>query len=772
MKNEKHRAPRTSAVVTLQVQEITDKESEQSDQRVQRRVLRWPTREQLWQWVPFLGIVLLGAILRFWGLGDKPLHHDESLHAYFSLQLMHNLENWQSCFKRTISCYKYDPLLHGPFQFHAIALMYKISQWLGAPEHGVNTTTVRLAAAISGTVIVGLPYLLRDYLGRFASWLACFLLAISPSMLYYSRFAREDIYMACFTLLLIVAVGRYMRDRRGGWLIVAALAFVLSYATKEATFLSIAVFGSFFVGLLVWELGTRIPVRARLRSKAAYVRYIPATAAPLGLVVLALLCAPLARWFFSWMKDAAIYITNNTAASDTLVQHLKDQTLGILPVLWIALSLCVLASFVYKRLRKRPDSNGSERTGLAKRVDPVRQPLLDALVTMPLLHWFCALLAGAALFVLLFSVFFTNFPQGIADGIWQGLYYWMKQQQVARGGQPWFYYLLLIPLYEQVGFIFGIAGIVRCLRHPSRFRLFLIYWLLGNAFIYSWAGEKMPWLVIHIVMPMVVLAALGLEPVVLRVVNLVKKWQTTTKNLYYRVQSSKKKNTRATIGTTFGALIAIVLVVLTLQNMFQVSYVHYADGPHEMLIYVQTTTDINIVMSKVETLDQQLYAGKHQVHIGVVPDANWPFYWYLRDYTNVCYGFPTSCAKTNPEVIITGGDNIAAYQSQYASDTVQGQASAFLFHQYHLRMWWDEGYKPAACIPGVGNTCEGQPKWGGIGPLLWLSYGDSPPAGAQFDPGLAITHIWQWWWERRAIGGVAGTTDMGLFIRKDLRMNP
>src|SRR5437667_12121111 len=214
-----------------------------------------PSREQLLNWAPYWGVILLGAILRFWALGDKPLHHDESLHAYFSLHFMDG--GWLSCFSPNASCYHYDPLLHGPFQFHFIALVYQISQLLGAPDNGVNTTTVRILAATLGTVIVGLPYFLRDYLGKWGAWLACFLLAVSPSMVYFSRFAREDIYMACFTLLLVVSVARYVRDRQMRWLILAALAFSLSYATKEATFLTVAVFGSFFGGLLAWELGLK-----------------------------------------------------------------------------------------------------------------------------------------------------------------------------------------------------------------------------------------------------------------------------------------------------------------------------------------------------------------------------------------------------------------------------------------------------------------------------------------------------------------------------------
>ena len=51
-------------------------------------------------------------------------------------------------------------------------------------------------------------------------------------------------------------------------------------------------------------------------------------------------------------------------------------------------------------------------------------------------------------FVLLYSTFFTN-PEGIVGGLVGALSYWTEQQAVARGGQPLYYYvLLLIPMYE------------------------------------------------------------------------------------------------------------------------------------------------------------------------------------------------------------------------------------------------------------------------------------------------------------------------------------
>ncbi len=749
-----------------EVFDIAHAEQYQEERVEQPRKFSPPTREQILNWAPFAGIILLGIILRFWGLGDKPLHHDESLHAYFSLQLMHNMENWIGCFAPNSSCYHYDPLLHGPFQFHAIAFVYKVSQILGAPDHGVNTTTVRIAAATLGSLIVGLPYFLRDYLGKTGAWLACFLLAISPSMVYFSRFAREDIYMAFFTLLLVVAVARYVREREMRWLITAAVAFTLSYATKEATFLTIAVFGSFFAAVAVWEVGLKWPLREKVTSDAAFVKYLPRTWAPVTLLGFLIVGGLLAKVFFGWLHALSTYITNpaHTAQSDAYVANLKNVTVAVVPWIGILLGAFVLFVLTREMMGKLPPPG---RHGLAKRVDPERQPLLDAVVTMQWTHWFFALLCGWAVFLVLFTVLFTNIRGGIGDGIWQGLYYWLQQQQVARGDQPWYYYLLLIPLYEQIGLVFGLVGVVRCVLRPTRFRLFLVYWFLGNVFIYSWAAEKMPWLMIHMTMPMMLLGAIGLEPAIMTVFQLLKGWlgraKTTNELVPTGVSTAipvlrpqPRAGSVAGVTAIVTTVLALLLLAPTLQNMFQVTYVHYADGPHEMMIYVQTTTDVNTIMAKVDELDQKFYGGNHQIPIGLTDDATWPYAWYLRDYTNVCFQFPNGCpatAKTIP-VIITGGDTLASFQTQYGG--------IYAFQQYKMRTWWDEGYKPPP-VP---------PNWGGVGPWFWLSYGDNPPPGAKFDLGKAVSNVWQWWWYRKAIGSTDGAYGMGLFIRKDLGVTP
>src|SRR5437763_8143834 len=251
--------------------------------------------------------------------------------------------------------------------------------------------------------------------------------------------------------------------------------------------------------------------------------------------------------------------------------------------------------------------------GLATLTKPKRQRMLDTILTMPWTHWFFAVLCACAGFLVLFTVLFTNIRSGIGDGIWQGLYYWIQQQQVARGAQPWYYSLLLIPLYEQIGVVFGLVGVIRCIVRPTRFRLFLAYWFVGNLFLYSWAAEKMPWLMIHITMPMLILAAIGLEPAFVTCINFVK-------NLFARFSSPKEAinsnendgyvqeypKARPKIGifatsiSFSGVIMAGLLLIPNVNNMYEVAYVYTADGTNEMMVYVQTTTDVNTVMYKVD----------------------------------------------------------------------------------------------------------------------------------------------------------------------------
>ena len=744
-------------------------------------------RQQLLLALSFGGVILLGAILRFWGVGDKPLHHDESMHAYFSWRfVLDTLDRWSACAQAqgqgvgAAGCYHYDPLLHGPFQFHIIAFTYKICQLLGVYDNGINNFTARIPAATLGTVIVGLPYFLRDRLGNIGAWLACFLLAVSPSMVYFSRFTREDIYMACFTLLLVVATARYLSTRRAYWLIIAAVAFAFSYATKEATFLTAAVFGSYLGALIMWELGIHWPIRLTIEPQVPLANYLPQNGSPIALIVYFLTLGLIGKWFFGWLKGISYYLSSdpqNLTAGNAYVQGLKDGTVRILPWLGILLGLYILFLISREWFGLFPTLG---RRSLTKNVKLAQHPLLNTIVTMPWTHWFSALACAWAVFLVLFTVLFTNIRGGIGDGIWQGLYYWLQQQQVARGGQPWYYYFLLIPLYEQIGVVFGIVGLIRCIVYPTRFRLFMVYWLIGNVAIYTWAGEKMPWLMIHMTMPLLILAAIGLEPAIVRCINLAKNWwvkrgtvqptPTVAEGEEQHVPVLAPRNRKEVIagtGAIFAVAMAVLLLVPTIHNMYEVTYVHPADAPYEMMIYVQTTNDVHTVMAKIDALDQKLYRGQHQLKIAVMADATWPFAWYVRDYTNICFSFPNArtCPNFNADVIIAASaDNLQQVQLQYGG--------TYAYHVYKMRAQWDQGYMMPPCVRTYDDFCTDPQPYVGVGPLLWLSYGENPPAGAKFDVGRAASNIWQWWWYRKPFGSTDGWYPMGLLIRRDLGVAP
>jgi predicted membrane-bound mannosyltransferase len=82
-------------------------------------------------------LLIVAAIMsRYWDLGYRALHHDESLHAYYS---------WR--FSTGDIPYQHNPLMHGPFLFHANALIYQL--------FGVSDATSRYLPAAFGVASSG-----------------------------------------------------------------------------------------------------------------------------------------------------------------------------------------------------------------------------------------------------------------------------------------------------------------------------------------------------------------------------------------------------------------------------------------------------------------------------------------------------------------------------------------------------------------------------------------------------------------------------------------
>src|SRR4051794_10020548 len=184
-------------------------------------------------------LIAVTIIVRVVGLANRPFHHDESQDAYFSY-----------LFRKT-GDYQYNPLLHGPLRFYLTAAMYVL--------FGDSDFTARLAPALMGTTMVALPFGLRRQLGRGAAFAAAALLAFEPTYLYFSRFAREDIYIACLTLALIVVIWRFLTEPRKHHPALIGALLAASFATKESTFITVFVMGTFFLAALTYR-----PTRAQV----------------------------------------------------------------------------------------------------------------------------------------------------------------------------------------------------------------------------------------------------------------------------------------------------------------------------------------------------------------------------------------------------------------------------------------------------------------------------------------------------------------------------
>ena len=319
------------------------------------------------------GVLVLVALgLRLYDLGDRPFHHDESQDAYFSWTFLEN------------GGYEYNPLLHGPLRFYLTAAIFKVL--------GDSDFTARLAPVLMGLLMVPLPYLLRAQLGRVGAFAAAVMLAIGPSYLYFSRFAREDIYFAAVTFALVVVAFRFLdRPKRHQPALIGAL-LAASFAIKETTFITGFVAFTFFVLVLV------SPWRRKL-------------------------------------------------------------------------------------------------------IDPIRAVGLEA--------WGWALAAFLGVYTLLFTTFLTN-PDGVR-GLYTGLDYWLGQHEVGRGGEAWSFYLVVLFGVEWPALLLGAVGAVYSLWRPTLLRLFLIWGFVLSLIIYSWAGEKFAWLVLHPLLPLLLLLGIGVQ---------------------------------------------------------------------------------------------------------------------------------------------------------------------------------------------------------------------------------------------------------------------
>ena len=730
-------------------------------------------------------ILILAVVSRFYALGDRAVSHDEMTHAKFSW----NLYMGQG--------FRHDPLMHGPLLFEVTAFIYAL--------FGVSDFTARIWAALTGVALVMTPWLFQKWLGKRGALFASIMLLISPAITYYARYTRHDTPLMLMSMLLLWALLNYLDTGRTRWLYWMAAFFPLMYASKENAYIYTAIFLVLLALPFLWQV-----IRARwARPKLFAVLVVVGIVASLlgGAFVWALAGAQvqevedtgntsIANIDIPWWGRvalgsavltilSAVPIIYYGVGAETLRKQRLFDVLMTLGTLTLPLGSAFLMKFVagvdmtafYPALME-PTKFGELPPAMSLAALATFLVVMAISIALGLWwdkkRWPIIALIHYGIFITLFSTIFT-YGWGAMTGLVGGLTYWIAQQTVDRGSQPWYYYIVVGPLYEYMPLLLSLAAGVWAIIRPILkralpdpvpptgeedcqspaaaqhegpqplnldlfFPLFLLGWVLMSWGAYIYAGEKMPWLFVHIALPHVLLAAWGLGQWLhkmtrqdftqrgwLLLLTLPFLWKALTAfaravNSPQRVLQTPDAESGLTLAgleplvgvffalggiVLFGGLLFWIidrigprrtlrltlltacgaLAMWTLRTMFMLNFIN-AEMATEFMVYAHATPDVKVVLAQIDEISWRTTGAPHDVKVAYGQEGAWPFYWYMATrYPNSYYyaDNPEAERLLDCPVIIAGKPQWSAVEAILGAD--------YLTFDYKYIWWPIEDYK-------------------------------------------------------------------------------
>jgi uncharacterized protein (TIGR03663 family) len=173
-----------------------------------------------------LALILLAAALRFPDLARRPMHADEGIHADKFGTLLEG------------GRYVYDPSeYHGPTLYY----LTLIPAWLKGARRYVELDEVmlRFVPAALGVALVAAHVGAKAFLGLPAALVAALLAALSPAMVFYSRYYIHETPLVFFTFGALLGTGWCLRGRNAFAAALAGASAGLMHATKETALLAL-----------------------------------------------------------------------------------------------------------------------------------------------------------------------------------------------------------------------------------------------------------------------------------------------------------------------------------------------------------------------------------------------------------------------------------------------------------------------------------------------------------------------------------------------------
>ena len=469
-------------------------------------------------YVLFALILLVGFGLRFYDLTKRPIHHDEGVIGWFKLNILNaclnpNLQDFDFAeFARACgSSYTYDPDYHGPFEYLFGAWVFRI--------FGASDFTLRAPECLFALATIALLLPLRKNIGDVGTLVAGALLAVSPSMVYYSQRAYMDNFFIFFTLGAVVCAVKYWEERKDLWLYLGAVDLALLFTTKETAFIFVFTAAAFAVFTAIGSYCSKI-------SKP--------------------------------MKAAA--------------------------------GFSKLAAFIREK-----------RKALA-----------------------IALAAFAITYIFVFSTMFFD-PIEAWNGATKGLVFWLNRSTTWEGHfKPFGYYYGLLVNYEHAILFLSVGTVLFSMR--DSFARWCAFWAFSTWLIFSLIPYKTPWLDPHFILPMAIVAGIGIDTL------------TRSLNGWQRF---------------LPILVVLPLLAISTFTAWDVTYVRYADEK-VALVYVSTVDSYKALVERIEN-ESKRFQGT-DTPISIVSTDYWPLPWSLRDYKRVAYYGRSVYGQDAPIIISSRSD--------------------------------------------------------------------------------------------------------------------
>ncbi len=503
-------------------------------------------------------IIAIAIFLRFFQLGLRPFHHDEGVNGFFLTTLFRD------------GIYKYDPAnYHGPTLYY-ITLTF-------ANVFGLETIPVRWSVAIFGVLTVVLAFFLRRYIGTLGSLFAALCLALSPGMVFISRYFIHEIFFIFLSLAVVVSIVFFLDRRKAGVFAVCWMVLILLVCfLPSALYLAEA-----------WVDGN---TTALWTFRAAF------------FLVAVMLVFLVIRMLLAWNSGRALYLLL-ASASLSLMFATKETAFITIGTMLIA-CICV---WIWQKIRGKAviETGSDEVAGKELSWSKFREGLGTG--TDRLLIMVAVLAIFIYICVLFFSSFFT-YPEGVGKAF-EAYSIWTKTGSKDHTQNGMWAYLKWGMKIEAPILVLSFAGIaIAFIKVRHRFAMFSALWAFGLFVAYSIIPYKTPWLALSFLLPMCIAAG------------------------YVINELAAAKNINAKL--LAGLLAASAVAILAYQT-YELNFVRY-DDEEMVYVYAHTKREFLDLIAEIESYAEKSGKGKDAAVDIISPDY-WPMVWYLKDYPKAVF---------------------------------------------------------------------------------------------------------------------------------------